>query len=135
MYTREAKMSADDPLISTINSHLFWWPVAYYVWVFLFYVMVLLTIVLPGLIAADIIPTAWTRRVAGISAVLVAIAAWARLDVVSTNFDVARSDLNRAMITYYGDHGKLEASLETTEKAVSAFRPGLPEEAKPKSGG
>ncbi len=128
-------MPTTDPMISTVQDHLYWWGIAYYGWVTLFYAMTVLTIVLPGVIAAGIVKNDQARVLAGISAVLAGVSAWARLDVISANFDVARSDLNRAWVVYYDNHdrGKLETALETAEKMVGEFRPGLPQQAQPKS--
>jgi hypothetical protein len=70
------------------------------------------------------------------TAILTGIIAWSRLDVVSANFDKARSALQIALVRYQASpttetEKTLQETLTQSEGLIRAFTPGIPQQGQP----
>ena len=121
-------MSGADILVQQATSSISTWTSSYYLWIIVFYVLCLAVIVMPAVVALDILSVKTNRILAGATAAVGAIMAWANLGVIAANFDTARADLQLALIQYDldKDKAKLLAVYQKAQERIRQAPPGTP---------
>lgn len=118
-----------DTLVAQANASISTWQNSYYTFAIIFYALCVAMIVLPLIIASDILPTKWNRIVALVSAAVAAAVNWANLGVIAGNFDKGRDDLRTALLRYDTDkdRDKLLKAYEQAQALVRSSSPGVPQ--------
>ena len=103
------------------------WKASYYIWVTIFYVLCVISIILPLIISTGLLNDVQIKITSLATAASVALLNWTNLGIVAGNFDQARADLELAKINYPNDeNGNLRAAYGEAQKLVRAISPGLP---------
>ena len=110
------------------------WTSSYFIWYTVFILLSLLSIVLPSLIAAALVPDDlwklpadwWKRYLAFVAAVNVLILFWGNIGATAAKFDKARTVLKAALVSYPNEQSKLAAAYGAAMVIVEASGPTTP---------
>jgi hypothetical protein len=117
-------------LVKAAERDLLVWKFSYFTYSVLLYCMSVAVIVLPTIAATNLIPD-WNQRLSAATAITAGLIAWSRLDLVTGNFDKARSDLRAALLDYKIqkiDGAALVDALRAAEDMTRKFSPGVPQQ-------
>ena len=117
----------DPALIQQIDASIRTWTFSYYLWATVFYILCIVSIVLPLVITAGILSEGGNKVVGIFTAISVALLNWTNLGIIAGNFDQARSDLNLAKVNFPNDAAKLKVAYADAQRLVRSVSPGLPQ--------